>query len=255
MGVEPPHIHVGECPECGERVPPDIEGTTCPYCGSQLAHTEVPALTITSEEELTASLRRQEPRVPKKEARPAPRPAARRILVLTFMGIVSIFLGASHWGFVPWIGTAALTVMHVPVIVGTVLEGPLVGLLIGLVFGGFSLFQGASAPTGPADVWFANPLVSIAPRIFIGPVTWLVYKTLRHRNESSALIVAAVAGSVTNTLLVLGALGFLGFLPWAQIGSIALTNGVPEATIAAIIMWGLLSTPGLLKSGDTAPVA
>ena len=66
---------------------------------------------------------------------------------------------------------------------------------------------------------------------------------------------AAVAGSITNTLLVLGALGVLGFLTWAQAGSIALTNGVPEATIAAIIMWGLLSTPGLLKNGDTAPMA
>ena len=255
MGAEPPQIRVGECPECGERLPPDIEGTTCPYCGSQLTHMKVPALTVASEEELTASLRQPEPRVPKKEARPAPRPASRRMLVLTFMGAVSIFLGASHWGFIPWLGGAALTIMHVPVIVGTVLEGPLVGVLIGLLFGGLSLFQGASAPTGPADVWFTNPLVSIVPRVFIGPVTWLVYKTLQNRSKPSALIVAAVAGSITNTLLVLGALGVLGFLTWAQAGSIALTNGVPEATIAAIIMWGLLSTPGLLKNGDTAPVA
>ena len=95
--------------------------------------------------------------------------STRKIVLAGAMGAISIFLGATHLGFIPWFAGAALTIMHVPVIIGAVLEGPLVGLLIGLIFGAFSLLQGAIAPTGPTDVWFTNPLISILPRIFIGP--------------------------------------------------------------------------------------
>ena len=159
----------------------------------------------------------------------------RKIVVAGVMSAISVLLGATHWGFIPWFAGAALTIMHVPVIIGAILEGPVVGLVIGLIFGLFSLIQGAIAPTGPADTWFVNPLISILPRLFIGPVAWLVYRGLRRVSETLALIVAAVAGSLTNTVLVLGMLGIFGYLPWALIGTIAVTNGLPEAAVAAII--------------------
>jgi uncharacterized membrane protein len=159
----------------------------------------------------------------------------RKVVIAGAMGAISIFLGASHLGFIPWLAGAALTIMHVPVIIGAILEGPWVGAAIGLLFGAFSLLQGAIAPTGPSDVWFTNPLISILPRLFIGPVAWLVYRALKAMNEQLAVGVAAVAGSLTNTVLVLGALGVFGFLPWALIGTIAVTNGVPEAVAAAVI--------------------
>jgi len=84
--------------------------------------------------------------------------------------------------------------MQVPVIIGAVLEGPVVGGVIGLLFGIFSLIQAAVAPTGPADVWFTNPLLSIAPRVFIGPVAWLIYSGLK-RWKIPALIAAAWAAA------------------------------------------------------------
>jgi len=159
----------------------------------------------------------------------------RKIVIAGVMGAISVFLGATHLGFVPWLAGAALTVMHVPVIIGAVLEGPWVGVAIGAIFGVFSLLQGAMAPTGPADVWFTNPLVSILPRLFIGPVAWLVYRALRRTSEAVALVSAGIAGSLTNTILVLSALGLLRFLPWGIIGTIAVTNGIPEAALAAAI--------------------
>jgi uncharacterized membrane protein len=163
------------------------------------------------------------------------RSLTRKIVVAGVMSAISVLLGATHWGFIPWLAGAALTIMHVPVIIGAVLEGPIVGLVIGFIFGLFSLLQGAIAPTGPADVWFTNPLISILPRLFIGPVAWLVYRSLKSVNESLALVVAGIAGSLTNTVLVLGMLGIYGYLPWALIGTIAVTNGLPEAAVAAII--------------------
>ena len=174
-----------------------------------------------------------------------------KIVIAGVMGAISIFLGASHIGFIPWLAGAALTIMHVPVIVGAVLEGPLVGLVIGLIFGAFSLLQGAIAPTGPADVWFTNPLISILPRLFIGPVAWVVYTALKRFNALTALGAAGVLGSLTNTVLVLGALGLYRFLPWPLIGTIAVTNGLPEAVVAAIITVAVVAAWKRIESGRT----
>jgi len=113
----------------------------------------------------------------------------RRIVITGVLSAISIFLGMTRLGFIPWISGASLTIMQVPVIIGAILEGPVVGMVIGLVFGVFSLIQAAVAPTGPTDVWFTNPLLSILPRLFIGPMAWLVYSGLR-RWKVPAIIAA-----------------------------------------------------------------
>jgi uncharacterized membrane protein len=159
----------------------------------------------------------------------------RKIVISGVLGAISIFLGASHLGFIPWFAGAALTIMHVPVIIGAVLEGPIVGAVTGLIFGIFSLLQGAIAPTGPADVWFVNPLVSVLPRLCIGPCAWLVYQAVKTTKEVPALVAAGIVGSLTNTVLVLGVLGLYKYLPWQLIGTIAVVNGGPEAALSAIL--------------------
>ena len=164
----------------------------------------------------------------------------RKIVIAGVMGGISIFLGATHLGFIPYFSGASLTIMHVPVIIGAVLEGPVVGTVIGLIFGLFSLLQAAIAPTGPADVWFVNPLVSILPRLVIGPIAWLVYRALKNFREVPALVGAGIAGSLTNTVLVLGVLGAFGYLPWPVIGTIAAANGLPEAALAAILTYAVV---------------
>ncbi len=59
----------------------------------------------------------------------------RKIVITGVLSAVSIFLGITRLGFIPWLSGASLTIMQVPVILGAVLEGPIVGLAIGLVFG------------------------------------------------------------------------------------------------------------------------
>ncbi len=156
------------------------------------------------------------------------------------LSAISVFLGITRWGFIPWFSGASLTIMHVPVIIGAVLEGPLVGLVIGAIFGIFSLVQAAVAPTGPADVWFTNPLLSILPRLFIGPAAWLLYKALK-RWEILALIAVGIGGSLTNTILVLGVIGLWGYLPWAALPPIVLANGLPEAGVSTVLVLAVVS--------------
>lgn len=173
----------------------------------------------------------------------------RKIVITGVLSAISIFLGITRLGFIPWITGASLTIMQVPVIIGAVLEGPVVGLTIGLIFGLFSLMQAAIAPTGPADIWFTNPLLSVLPRLFIGPAAWLVYRLLE-RWKVPALITAGVVGSLTNTVLVLGMIGVLGYVPWIAIPPILLGNGLPEAAASAILVlsvvaiWKQIERPG-----------
>ncbi len=159
----------------------------------------------------------------------------RKIVITGILGAIAIILGITRLGFIPWFAGASLTIMHVPVIIGAILEGPVVGLGIGLIFGVFSWLQASIAPNGPTDVIFTNPLISVLPRLFIGPVSWLVWRALQ-RSNIVALLGAGIAGSLTNTALVLGMIGVFNLAPWALIWTIAVTNGLPEAAAAAIIV-------------------
>jgi len=158
----------------------------------------------------------------------------RNLVITGLMGAIAVVLGWTHWGFIPWFGGVSLTIMHVPTIVATVIVGPVSGLAVGLIFGIFSMVQAAVAPTGPADVWFTNPLLSVLTRLFIGPAAWLVWQSLR-RWEPLALLAAGAVGSLTNTVLVLGMIGLLGYLPWTPLGGIVVVNGLPEALASALI--------------------
>ena len=169
----------------------------------------------------------------------------RKIVVTAVLGAITILLGLTHWGFIPWFGGISLTIMAVPVIIVAILEGPIVGMGIGLIFGLFSMLQAAIAPTGPLDPLFTNPLLAVLPRLFIGPAAWAVWSLLK-KWPVVGLIAAGIAGSLTNTILVLGALGlFFGRTPlvtqvlgdnlWKALGSIALVSGLPEAGVSALI--------------------
>ena len=172
----------------------------------------------------------------------------RKIVVTGALGAVAILLGLTHWGFIPWFAGISLTILQVPVIIGAILEGPVVGLGIGIIFGLFSLMQAAIAPSGPGDVVFTNPLISVLPRLFIGPVSWLVWNALK-KIPAVGLIVAGLIGSLTNTVLVLAMFGIYGIYSWPILGGVAVTNGLPEAGVSAVITLIVVSIVKQIKIG------
>ncbi len=163
-----------------------------------------------------------------------PQDRTRKLVITGVMGAIAILLGVTRWGFIPWFGGVSLTIMHVPVIIGAVLEGPLVGIGVGLIFGIFSMIQAAVAPNSPADTWFTNPLLAVLPRLVIGPMAYIVWKALQ-RIPVFGLIAAGIVGSLTNTILVLGVIGLMGLLPWVVLGGIVVSNGFLEAGASAVI--------------------
>jgi len=148
---------------------------------------------------------------------------ARTLTVSGLLGALSIMLGMTPLGFIP-VPTAAghATIMHIPAILGAVLEGPKVGALTGLIFGLYSFLR-ASSPL------FADPLIAIVPRILIGIVAYGVYRLSR----SEAL--AAAFGTFTNTAGVLGLAVVQGYLPKEAAWTIAVTHGIPEIIVAVAI--------------------
>lgn len=98
----------------------------------------------------------------------------RKMTIVGVLGGVSIVLGMTPLGFIP-VGPTRATIMHVPVIIGAIMEGPLVGGFIGLIFGLLSMFQAVTNPT-PVSFVFLNPIVSVLPRVLIGIVSYYVYR-------------------------------------------------------------------------------
>jgi uncharacterized membrane protein len=161
--------------------------------------------------------------------------SVRRIVVSGVLAAVAILLGATRLGFIP-VPTAAgnATIMHVPAIIGGVLEGWPVGWVIGTIFGIFSFLQ-ATVPL------FKDPLVAILPRMFIGITAYFTYAGLKNWNEYGALVVAGVVGTYTNTILVLGMAVIRGYMALPVAAGIAVTHGIPEAIIAAILTVAVVS--------------
>ena len=81
----------------------------------------------------------------------------RKIVVAGVLGALSIALFLTPFGYIPWLAGASLTVMHVPAIIGAVLEGPVVGIVVGGIFGVTALIKAATAPQGPIDALLRQP--------------------------------------------------------------------------------------------------
>lgn len=160
---------------------------------------------------------------------------ARKIVVSGVLGALSIALFLTPFGYIPWLAGASLTVMHVPAIIGAVLEGPVVGIVVGGIFGVTALIKAATAPQGPIDAFFVNPLVSVLPRLLIGLAAWAVFKAFRGKLQAAAAVAAGIAGSLANSVLVLGALVVFAAIPPAAAGAVFVANGLIEAALAAVL--------------------
>jgi uncharacterized membrane protein len=169
----------------------------------------------------------------------------RQVVVAGVVGGVALFLGATRLGLIPvpipLIGNA--TIMHIPAIVGGVLEGPVVGLLAGLIFGIFS-FLYAESPV------FANPLVAILPRLLIGVVAWAVFVGLRRFSVDLASVAAGLLGSLANTVGVISLAVLFGLLP-LSIVPVILPQAIAEAVLAAVVTVVVVRGVMLFRSGRT----
>ena len=167
----------------------------------------------------------------------------RRIVIAGVLGAIAILLGVTRLGYIP-VPTAAgnATIMHIPAVIGGIMEGWGVGMIIGLIFG-VSSFLNATVPL------FKDPLVAILPRLFIGVTAYLTYVGLKRTNEYLAIGVAGAVGAMTNTILVLGMAVIRGYMAFGVAMTTAIVSGLPEAIVSVIVTLAVVTAWKKLGSG------
>jgi len=165
----------------------------------------------------------------------------RKVIIAGALGAVSVVLILTPVGVIPWFAGVSLTVMHIPAIIGAVLEGPVVGMVVGAIFGLCTLIRAAVAPNVPFDLFFVNPIVSVLPRILFPLLAWLVYRLFRGKLTPVAAAAAGIAGSIGHSVLVLGALVLVGALQPAVAASVFVANSLLEAAGAGVLTAAVVS--------------
>lgn len=173
----------------------------------------------------------------------------RRMTIISLLSAISIMLSMIPLGYIQ-IGPVAITTMCIPVMIGGIIEGPMVGMIVGFIFGLTSMFRGMAGMAGPTSPIFINPLVSVLPRIFIGLVAYYSFKLAMKiiKNTYVSGLIAGGMASITNTVGVLGmiyvlyaaeyaeALGQSAGTAKALLMGIATTNGIAEALGGALVV-------------------
>ena len=154
------------------------------------------------------------------------------------------------------------TTVHIPVILGAILLGPAAGAILGGVFGICSLISNTMAPTllsfafspfmsttgltgAVKAIW-----ISVGCRILIGVAAgwlWILFEKIK-MNAVIALPIVGFAGSMVNTICVMGSIYLLFAKQYAEAKDVAVSalwglvmgtvtaSGIPEAIAAAVLV-------------------
>lgn len=166
------------------------------------------------------------------------------------------------------------TILHVPVIIGSVLFGPKKGAVLGFLFGLCSFVSNTFTPTAlsfafspliPAPgtdsgSWLAL-VICFIPRILVGVLPWFVFQLLRlpfkkenYQLRTIQLVITGAVGAFVNTGFVMSLIYVLFRDAYASMKGVGVdavlglimgvvaTNGVPEA-IAAAVLTGAVCLP------------
>ena len=155
---------------------------------------------------------------------------SKKLVTAAILGAITIVLSITPLGLIP-LGLINATTMHIPVIIAAIVEGPLVGALVGLIFGISSLANAIIRPN-PVSFVFYNPLISILPRVLIGITSYYAYNALKGKDEKTLKVLTKVLW----TLILLG----LVYLLYRNIKTGATTLNIVLVVILLIITIGLL---------------
>lgn len=187
----------------------------------------------------------------------------RWMVSVALMAAIVILLANTPLGMIQ-LPIIKATTVHIPVIIGAVLLGPLAGAILGGVFGVCSMISNTVAPTLLSfafSPFFAEDLIgavktlwiAVGCRVMIGVVAGWLWIGLRKLRLSPwiALPVTGFVGSLTNTVFVMGSIYVLlasqyaaakevarGAV-WGLIMTTVTASGIPEAIAAAVLVTAL----------------
>lgn len=180
-----------------------------------------------------------------------------------FSALIFVLAFTPFVGYIP-LGFTRATIIHIPVIMGSLILGPKRGAALGAVFGLTSFMNNTFNPTITSFVFtpfyslgeysggIGSIIICFLPRILIGVVPYYIYRiAVKIRREEKISVVglalAGVGGALTNTLMVMSLICVFFKDTYAAANGVATEavygfivgiigiNGVPEAIIAAVI--------------------
>ena len=188
----------------------------------------------------------------------------RWMVCVALMAAIVIVLANTPLGMIQ-LPVIKATTVHIPVIIGAVLLGPLAGGILGGVFGICSLVSNTMAPTllsfafSPFMSTTGLPgvlkalWISVGCRILIGVVSGWLWKLFEkvHLNQTIALPITGFVGAMVNTVTVMGSIYLLFAQQYAQAQNVGITavwglivgtitaSGIPEAIASAVLVLAL----------------
>ena len=188
----------------------------------------------------------------------------RWMVCVALMAAIVIVLANTPLGMIQ-LPVIKATTVHIPVILGAVLLGPLAGGILGGVFGICSLISNTMAPTllsfafSPFMSTTGLPgvlkalWISVGCRILIGVVSGWLWKLFEkvHLNQTIALPITGFVGAMVNTVTVMGSIYLLFAQQYAQAQDVGITavwglimgtvtaSGIPEAIASAVLVLAL----------------
>jgi len=163
-----------------------------------------------------------------KKTQPKQRFSLRQLTIIGLLSALTVVLGVTGLGFIP-IPPINATILHIPTLIGALLEGPKIGMVIGFIFGCYSLVQNMIQPNIMSFV-FLNPIVSVLPRMLIGPISYLVYRYLPFKRAIWRVIIALFVGTMVHTILVMSLIYIIYAEPYAA------AKGIPIDHVANIVI-------------------
>ena len=186
------------------------------------------------------------------------------MVCVALMAAIVIVLANTPLGMIQ-LPVIKATTVHIPVIIGAVLLGPLAGGILGGVFGICSLISNTMAPTllsfafSPFMSTTGLPgvlkalWISVGCRILIGVVSGWLWKLFEkvHLNQTIALPITGFVGAMVNTVTVMGSIYLLFAQQYAQAQNVGITavwglimgtitaSGIPEAIASAVLVLAL----------------
>jgi uncharacterized membrane protein len=189
----------------------------------------------------------------------------RDFAIISMFAAIIFVMTFSPIGFIPLPWGMNATIIHVPVIIGSIVMGPRKGAFFGFLFGLASLIRATTTPSLLSFVF--SPLIPLpgtdggspwallicfGPRILVGMAPYYVDRFLKRFAPSNAkwhmasTFAAGVTGAMTNTLLVMGLIflvfkdayaGASGASPDLVLGmimTVVFAHGIPEALVAGV---------------------
>lgn len=170
-----------------------------------------------------------------------------RLALLVAIQIAMRLLGL---GKVP-IGPLNMSFLTLPIAVGAICMGPLTGMILGFVFGAFSLYDAVSGTGGMTSAFFAyspvhTVILTVGMRMLMGLGCAAVFRLVRRVDKKGIVsyFVGAISAPLLNTLLFMGYIVAV-FYQTDTVQALVASKGATNAVMFVVLLVGV---QGLLEA-------